>query len=344
MEPVNIETGNEQAARAGLQTIGALIDFHAAQRRRRPRSISMALRSATANGRRVRTGSRMPSWSPVRRASPDRYLGKNDSRYFEALVGCGKAGMVLTPISWRLALPEILFLLEDFDTEVLIIDRDYLGNLSEIRAARPSFRRLSSSARRPTTPRRSTHGVTATRTPIPICRDGRRGAGQLHTSGTTGRPKGAMLTHANMLWAARRAETGELTHWDENDLSLVPLPLFHSGGTCWSLYAIYVGGGIYITREAGPDHVLARSPRTDHQGRAGAGTDPDGSERPQIRSQPDHDAAGRGLRRLADHGRSPAPGHAGTRLRLHPDVRHDRDVDHGDHAAPEDHDLERPHL
>ena len=92
-------------------------------------------------------------------------------------------------------------------------------------------------------------------------RDVARGADDLaailYTSGTTGRSKGAMLTHGNLLWSARHAESGELTAWGEEDLSLVPLPLFHSGGTCWAMYAIYVGGGIYITREAGPDHVLA---------------------------------------------------------------------------------------
>ncbi|MEX0404689.1 long-chain-fatty-acid--CoA ligase [Aquibium sp. LZ166] len=252
-----IESG--PAARGRLRTLGSLIDFHAA---RRPDKVAIHFDGKTLTYRQWQMRSNRIANALLATGSPRQariaYLGKNDSRYFEALIGCGKAGMVLAPISWRLALPEILFLLDDFDTECLIIDRDFLHYLDQIRAARPSFRKVV-----------VIDGEAPDTEPFDAWRDrhadsdpaldlsGDEVVAQLHTSGTTGRPKGAMLTHGNLLWSARHAESGELTAWGEEDLSLVPLPLFHSGGTCWAMYAIYVGGGIYITREAGPDHVLA---------------------------------------------------------------------------------------
>src|ERR1700736_4138294 len=46
------------------------------------------------------------------------YIGKNCDRYFEVLFGAAKAGVVLTPISWRLSVTEIAFILEDFGAEM----------------------------------------------------------------------------------------------------------------------------------------------------------------------------------------------------------------------------------
>ncbi|MEC7257771.1 MAG: AMP-binding protein, partial [Pseudomonadota bacterium] len=79
---------------------------------------------------------------------------------------------------------------------------------------------------------------------------------QIHTSGTTGRPKGAMLTNANIMALARHAETGDLGAWSPDDVILVPLPLFHSGGTCFSLYGLYVGATTCLTREPRPDQMF----------------------------------------------------------------------------------------
>ncbi len=62
---------------------------------------------------------------------------------------------------------------------------------------------------------------------------------QLYTSGTTGKPKGAMLSHANLL---NLLETGEgekpdWNKWTEDDVSLVAMPVFHIGGSGWGCSA-----------------------------------------------------------------------------------------------------------
>jgi acyl-CoA synthetase (AMP-forming)/AMP-acid ligase II len=186
------------------------------------------------------------------------YLGKNDARYFEALMGCAKSNTVLTPISWRLALPEILFLLNDFDVKLLIVDAGYAAHLAEIKAGCPAIGKILVIGAH--TPGAEEFDSWRHRQPA-VEPNVRREVGdvllQLHTSGTTGRPKGAMLTNANILSAAHHVETGDIGDWREDDIVLVPLPLFHVGGVCWGMYAPYIGATNVITREANSGHVLA---------------------------------------------------------------------------------------
>ncbi|MDR5651219.1 long-chain-fatty-acid--CoA ligase [Ruixingdingia sedimenti] len=257
----------DRAARNALTTVGDVLRHHARWRGDRTALlfqddvVSFAEWDRRAN--RIANGLAAAGCGVQARIG---YLGKNDSRYFEVMMACAKAGMVLTPIGWRLALPEILFLLADFDAEFLFIGTDYLDYLPEIRRACPKIRDVV------------IVGAAAGDVPgFDAWRDGQPDTDpgvavgpddvvlQLHTSGTTGRPKGAMLTHLNVLAMARHAETGELTEFTDADLVLAPLPLFHSGGTCWALYAPYVGAAVCTTREANSAHVLeafARFPVT----------------------------------------------------------------------------------
>ena len=63
---------------------------------------------------------------------------------------------------------------------------------------------------------------------------------QLYTSGTTGKPKGAMLSHANFLnlvLTGNDAEKPEWNRWSTDDVSLVAMPIFHIGGSGWGVSA-----------------------------------------------------------------------------------------------------------
>ena len=79
-------------------------------------------------------------------------------------------------------------------------------------------------------------------------RSGRRGSTQFCTSGTTGLPKGAMLTGWNML------NTGlclaiEMPELREGCRSLVAMPMFHLGGTGWAIWSMQEGASLVIVRE-----------------------------------------------------------------------------------------------
>jgi acyl-CoA synthetase (AMP-forming)/AMP-acid ligase II len=187
------------------------------------------------------------------------YLGKNSDIYFELLLGAMKANVVMAPVNWRLAGPEIAFIVEDCSAPVLFVGPEFLEQIDKIRAELPHVRTLI-----------ATEGAapgwisyTAWRDEqsdedpnVPI--DRQDIAIQLYTSGTTGKPKGAMLSHANFL---NLVETGrdakpDWNKWSEDDVSLVAMPVFHIGGSGWGVMGLYHGAKGVIAREFDATRVL----------------------------------------------------------------------------------------
>ena len=77
---------------------------------------------------------------------------------------------------------------------------------------------------------------------------------QLYTSGTTGLPKGVMLTNANLSTAI--SEAGITFSIGDDTVSLVAMPLFHIGGSGWALCAMSRGGRSVILRDVDPTVLL----------------------------------------------------------------------------------------
>ena len=77
---------------------------------------------------------------------------------------------------------------------------------------------------------------------------------QLYTSGTTGLPKGVMLTNANLSTAL--SEAGHTFSIGDDTVSLVAMPLFHIGGSGWALCAMSRGGRSIILRDVDPVVLL----------------------------------------------------------------------------------------
>ena len=188
------------------------------------------------------------------------YLGKNCDRYFEAVFGAAKAGIVMTPIGWRLAPAEAVFMLEDCDARVIFVGPD---GSSQANAA------LDQLARRPLVIAIDDAAVKAA-TPFNLWRETAPSEDpvtkvlphdvvlQMYTSGTTGRPKGAMLTHASMLGKQRDAAKVQMAwhRWTTDDVSLVAMPVGHVGGTLWGIVGLLYGAKGVIVREFDPLSVL----------------------------------------------------------------------------------------
>jgi acyl-CoA synthetase (AMP-forming)/AMP-acid ligase II len=195
----------------------------------------------------------------VRRRERIAYLGKNSDVYFELLLGAMKANVVMTPVNWRLAAPEIAFIVADCQAPVLVVGPECVEQVRGILAQLPQLRVVM-----------ATEGGAGEWQSYPAWRDrqspddpkveiGRNDVAiQLYTSGTTGKPKGAMLSHANLLNLLENGdgEDADWNRWTEDDVSLVAMPIFHIGGSGWGLLGLYHGTKGVIAREFDPTRVL----------------------------------------------------------------------------------------
>ncbi|WP_108519850.1 fatty acid--CoA ligase [Bradyrhizobium algeriense] len=188
------------------------------------------------------------------------HLGKNSDFYFELLMGAMKAKAVMAPVNWRLAGPEVAFIVADCKAPVLFVGPEFITQVRNIKAQLPDVHHVI-----------TTEGGAPEWQDFAAWRDGASSddpkvpispkdiAIQLYTSGTTGKPKGAMLSHANFLNlvnAGSEAEKPEWNKWTNDDVSLVAMPIFHIGGSGWGVMGLYHGAKGVIAREFDPTKVL----------------------------------------------------------------------------------------
>ena len=189
------------------------------------------------------------------------YLGKNSDLAIELVLGGARAGVVVVPIIWRLAGEEIAYIMGDSGAKLLFVG-DALEDAAvaamqasgtdvpvigmDCTAPRGGWRdfaawRDAQDSRDP--------GVTVTRDDVVI---------QLYTSGTTGRPKGVMLTHANGTSMRPLLDAAGLD-WmlaKPGESVLIAMPFAHIAGVGGALGAILAGQELIVTREFDPGQTL----------------------------------------------------------------------------------------
>jgi long-chain acyl-CoA synthetase len=158
------------------------------------------------------------------------YLGKNSDEYFELLFGCAKAGVVLVPVSWRLAPAEITYIVRDSQAQLLFVGPELADFVSPV----GTIRRIISMGQG--TNDWLNFAEWYARWPaedLMLAIEPAAPALQLYTSGTTGHPKGAQLTHANLIATVFGSANGSWDPWQPEDVSLVAMPVAHISGTGW---------------------------------------------------------------------------------------------------------------
>ena len=180
------------------------------------------------------------------------YLGRNTDVFFELFYGAAKAGAVAVPVNWRLAPPEVAGIVADAQARLIVLGREYADDPRY--ACFAGVRALAAEAPDGWAAwRRAQPATDPAHVPSPS-----DVALQLYTSGTTGQPKGVMLSHANLMASHIAGEAHDLgwNRWTPHDVALLSMPLSHIAGTGWGLIAMHDGAACHIHRQFDPAATL----------------------------------------------------------------------------------------
>jgi long-chain acyl-CoA synthetase len=182
------------------------------------------------------------------------FLDKNAYEYFPLVIGAGKLDAVTVAVNWRLAAPEIAYILHHAGVKLLLAGPEFVGLLDAagLDAGVELVVTGDGAGRRPyaewVAPHDGAEDPRAAWSPNDTCY-------QLYTSGTTGLPKGVELTHANV--HAAMSIVASTFGLSGTSVSLVALPLFHAAGSLWGVAGLDVGATNVLLREPVPQHILS---------------------------------------------------------------------------------------
>lgn len=164
-------------------------------------------------------------------------LDKNCAAYLELFFALDKAGLVAAPLNWRLTPHEVKLIIDDIKPKLIVSGPEFKGTGAACGVPTLTFDELP---RGGMDPQRDVDGAVST---------------QFCTSGTTGLPKGAMLTGWNVLNVGLCLAL-EIPEIRQGGRHLVCLPLFHIGGAGWAIWAMQGGSTAIIVRETVPEQLL----------------------------------------------------------------------------------------
>ncbi len=188
----------------------------------------------------------------VQRGDRVAFLGLNQPMFLFAMFASARLGAIFVPLNFRLTGPEVAANAGDADVCVLIADAQHRPLIDAVRAELGSVRNFLSEGGAPGW-QPTDDGMSVVTTPVRVDPDDV--AMIMYTSGTTGRAKGAMLTHGNFWWN----NTNAIHNFDvlSNDVTLAAAPLFHIGGlNVITLVTLQKGGLVLLRRSFDPATAL----------------------------------------------------------------------------------------
>ncbi len=204
--------------------------------------------------RRVQATARALSGLDINPGNRIAVLMRNTPRFVELAHALPRTGAILVPLNTRLTTRELHWQLQDVGAAALLYDQRHREVARELTDTVPGLRTASDIE---AVPQADPDGPDAIPQPIDIS--------ALHTiiytSGTSGQPKGTMLSHGNHFWSAVGSALNLGLH--ENDRWLACLPLFHIGGLAILLRSVIYGIPVVLQDEFDP---VAANRAIDNEG------------------------------------------------------------------------------
>ena len=183
-------------------------------------------------------------------------LAGNSIEYLDLCFACHKLGAILQALNWRLAPGELQGLLTQTPPRVLCYSEELIDKIRQLRRHLPTTCCIALTSRLSEEDQAFTERMEFSEQQPPaveidsddpwiIC----------YTGGSTGLPKGAILTHGNITWNA----VNTVISWglDSNDIVILNAPLFHTGGlNVFMMPLVYVGGSSILCHSFDPDQVF----------------------------------------------------------------------------------------
>ncbi|MFI1204999.1 o-succinylbenzoate--CoA ligase [Streptomyces sp. NPDC020883] len=178
----------------------------------------------------------------IRRGDRIAYLGPNHPSFLETLFAAGTLGAAFVPLNTRLAGPETAHQLADSGAKVLVFAPSHAGLVAGLPGTAGVRTYLEVGADY----EEAVAGASAEPFDEPVAADDI--CIIMYTSGTTGRPKGAMLTHGNLTWNAVNVLVD--TDLTADERALVSAPLFHTAGLNMLTLPVLLKGGTCVLADA----------------------------------------------------------------------------------------------
>jgi acyl-CoA synthetase (AMP-forming)/AMP-acid ligase II len=183
-------------------------------------------------------------------------LGKNSLEYALLYYGASKAGVVPVPLNYRLAPPEWRDIITDAQAKLLITAHEYIAAVDEIRHELPCvacFMAIDAAGAVGWEDYR--HWVSGRPTQPPDRQiTGDTVLYQMYTSGTTGQPKGAVLTQGAV--TAHLAQLGVVLKGEPGERWLIVAPLYHAAAAVTAFFCVAQGGCLYLQEDFVPAEVV----------------------------------------------------------------------------------------
>jgi|TARA_B110000444_G_scaffold86323_1_gene81594 fatty-acyl-CoA synthase len=211
---------------------------------------------AEMNDRTSRLATALRSEFNIERGDRVAVLAENDSNTLEVQFACWKLGAIFVPLNWRLTIPELEYIVGDAEPTVLFHDDPLSGQSIKLAQICNISHRVTWG--RSIEDAAAYEEVLALHEPMDTCVECTHDdpVTIMYTSGTTGRPKGVIITQGMTFWNA--VNCVEFYSLGESMINIVFLPLFHTGGlNVFTNPAFHFGGTNLVMKTFEPSKALA---------------------------------------------------------------------------------------
>ncbi len=186
------------------------------------------------------------------------YLDKNTPEYFLYLFGGAKINAVSVAVNWRLAPPEMEYILNNSEAKTLLVGEEFLEHLGKMTLTHITkiivLGDPGDSGHQSYDQWLAGHADVDPNLPV----EASDTCYQLYTSGTTGLPKGVELTHANFMHCLGSSLAA--LEMDGSTVNLVCMPLYHISGSGWGIIGLFNGAQTILLRDVDLPQILAVLP------------------------------------------------------------------------------------